>query len=102
MKIELDNETIEIKLKGRHIDKGFDLYTKISDDEKGFDGLNKYLKYIDDVLIEVTGKTKEQLGDMDSEDLEKLRATINNKIEAKVDFLKPSQKQQTYTPRAKS
>ena len=64
----------------------------VKDDIVNTEALNEYNDYMDLVTSECTGKSIEELDELDDEEKNKLVSYYMNKIKGKVDFLKSSLK----------
>ncbi len=98
MKIDTEKGDKEIKLRplyAREVDKGFSLFIQIEKketDKERMNALEKYMDYLTELTVDLTKMNKEDLGNLYSEERDKLVKYCQDKIQAKVDFLSPSPK----------
>jgi len=103
MKIKnAEGNEIEVKLKpflGRHADKGFNLFINLAEGEEvTTKGLMSYMEFLDNLACELSGMSKEELGNLPEEEKQKVIGYFQKRIESKVDFLKSSLKQANSVP----
>ena len=99
IKISTDKGEKEVTLnliKGKHSKEGFKSLTKIqdADGEVNFEAINKYTDLLDAITSDCTGLSIEELDNIEQIEKDKLTSFYHNQIKSKMDFLKPSQKQQ--------
>lgn len=82
-------------LLGRHTKKGFNKYASIiKGGQEDLKTLTDYLEYLDNLACELTGLKQDELDEFPSDEKQKILAYIQTKIKGKIDFLRPSKKQQ--------
>lgn len=97
MKINTDSGEKTIKLKpllAKEVDKGFSLFISMdkAELEDKATSMEKYLNYLGELVTKVSGMTKEDLGNLYSEERDKITLYVQKKIQNKIDFLKSSLK----------
>ena len=89
---EENNGEVKIKCTVEEIDTGFELFTKVTDPEKDFQGLKNYLIFVEEKVKKAINKTDEEIKLMDFDYISSVRKRIHTKVTSKIDFLKSSQK----------
>lgn len=95
VKTDKGEKVIECKCpKSRQVTRGFNLFTSMAKvkDEKRLDALDTYTKFLDELAVELTGMTKEELEDLEIDEKNKIISYIQEKVKGKLDFLKSSSK----------
>jgi hypothetical protein len=103
MKIKLINgEELEIKLKGRHTTKIMKTYAQMTSDKTDVgDSLTLYTEELDKIASEATGKSIDELEDMDAEDKNIILNKIQEVALSRMDFLKSSLALASSVPKTK-
>ena len=108
IEIKTDKEVKKLNLRplyAREVDKGFSLFIQIEkkkEDKERMEALEKYMDYLNELTLEISGLKKEELGNLFSEERDKVVGYCQDKIQAKFDFLKPSLKSESSEQKATS
>ena len=96
IKIKIDDEdkTIELKMKGKHTKHVWTLLAECAKSEESGDlkAVTEFIEKIEDVVCEISELKKEQLNDMDEEEIQKLTSAVTKKAQDRLGFMTPSRR----------
>jgi len=93
---EKGEQTITLRpLFARETDPGFNKFVELQNAKEGEElkTFNDFMDYVENLAQKVSGLSAEDMGNLYSDDKNKILEYVANKIQGKADFLKPSQKQ---------
>jgi len=90
--IDGENKEIELQMKGKHTKLVWKYLTECAKAEESgnMNAVEELIEKIEDVLCEISELEKEQLQDMDEEEIQKLTNAITKKAQDRLGFTIPS------------